>query len=153
MPGWLPSGALRFYYWVMRTLPGWRWAAIAGLMAVVMMAVLLAPACGDRETGALQGRVTIGPISPVQREGVKEEIPPEVYAARKVVVYDRGGRRLVEEVDLEDDGRYRVDLKPGVYTVDINRTGVDSSDEVPREVEIRAGETVLLDIDIDTGIR
>ena len=89
----------------------------------------------------------------MQREGVEEVIRPEVYAARKVVVYDRGGGRIIEEVDLGDDGHYSVDLKPGVYTVDINRIGVDSSDEVPREVEIRAGETVLLDIDIDTGIR
>ncbi len=127
-------------------------------MAVVMMAALLAPACGSggsaaAETGTLEGRVTIGPISPVQREGVEEEIPPEVYAARKVVVYDRGGRKLVEEVDLEDDGHYRVDLKPGIYVVDINRIGVDYSEQVPREIEIRSGETVVFDIDIDTGIR
>ena len=149
----MPAGVLRAYHWVMRTLLRWRWAVLAGVVTVATMVALLAPACGDGQTGTLQGRVTIGPISPVQREGVKEMIPPEVYAARKVVVYDRNGRRIIEEVDLEDDGHYRVDLKPGIYVVDINRLGIDFSDEVPRKVEIRAGGTVLLDIDIDTGIR
>ncbi len=152
----LPARALRFYHWVVRALWRWRLATIVDFLGPLVLMGLLVPACGSgaaTETGTLEGDVTIGPISPVQREGVKEVISPDVYAARKVVVYDRGGRRVIEEVDLEDDGHYSVDLKPGIYMVDINRLGIDSSDEVPREVEIRAGETVLLDIDIDTGIR
>ena len=44
-------------------------------------------------------------------------------------------------------------LKPGTYTVDINRIGMDSSDDVPQRVEIQLGITTRLDIDIDTGIR
>jgi hypothetical protein len=36
---------------------------------------------------------------------------------------------------------------------DINRIGVDSSTDVPRDIEIRVGETTRLDIEIDTGIR
>jgi hypothetical protein len=46
-----------------------------------------------------------------------------------------------------------VELDPGVYRVDINRIGVDSSSDVPEQVEIVAGLTFKLDIDIDTGIR
>jgi hypothetical protein len=129
--------------------------AVILILAAALLSAVLVGACrtGGQATGTLEGTVTIGPISPVQREGVKEEIPPEVYAARKVMVYDSGGKKLVQQVDLEDDGTYRVELKVGTYTVDINRIGVDSSDEVPRQVDIVAGETVLLDIDIDTGIR
>jgi hypothetical protein len=44
-------------------------------------------------------------------------------------------------------------LKPGIYTVDINRIGMDSSSDVPKQVEIKPDVTVSLDIDIDTGIR
>lgn len=125
-------------------------------IALLLLAAALAVAgCSGygSETGTLKGTVTIGPISPVQKEGVKEEVPPEVYAARKVMVYNASGNRLVEQVDLNDDGTYSVRLGTGTYTVDINRVGVDSRDDVPRKIEIRAEGTVVLDIDIDTGIR
>ncbi len=52
-----------------------------------------------------------------------------------------------------DDGTYWVELSPGTYLVDINRVGMDRSAEVPKTIQIRAGEMVTLDIDIDTGIR
>ena len=69
------------------------------------------------------------------------------------MVYDTHGSKLIEKVDLGHDGNYIVELDPGVYMIDINRLGIDSSSDVPREVEIRSGEVVEVDIDIDTGIR
>jgi hypothetical protein len=68
-------------------------------------------------------------------------------------VYAGTGSRLLKEVDIDPNGVYRVELQPGDYTVDINRIGIDSSSDVPRRVTIAAGETLQLDIDIDTGIR
>jgi hypothetical protein len=108
---------------------------------------------GTQQTGTLRGRVTIGPIWPVERPGDKFPIPPEVYEARKVMVYDKRGSKLIEKVDLGHDGGYAVELDAGTYMIDINRLGIDSSSDVPREVEIRSGEVVEVDIDIDTGIR
>ena len=108
---------------------------------------------GTVETGTLEGEVTIGPVSPVERPGEKPPIPCEVYEARKIVVYDKNGNNLIKQVDINCEGQYRVDLETGVYTIDINRVGIDHSGDVPRKVEIEAGETVTLNIDIDTGIR
>ena len=108
---------------------------------------------GTQQTGTLRGQVTIGPIWPVERPGDNFPISPEVYEARKVMVYDRHGSKLIKKVDLEHDGSYTVELNPGTYMIDINRLGIDSSSDVPREVEIRSGEVVEVDIDIDTGIR
>jgi len=108
---------------------------------------------GTQQTGTLRGQVTIGPIWPVERPGDNFPIPPEVYEARKVMVYDRHGSKLIKKVDLGHDGSYTVELNPGTYMIDINRLGIDSSSDVPREVEIRSGEVVEVDIDIDTGIR
>jgi len=105
------------------------------------------------EVGVLQGRVTIGPISPVERPGENPPIPPEVYESRKVMIYDQQRGQLVSKVDLDPDGYYRVALIPDIYVVDINYAGVDSSSDVPRKVEIRPGETLEVNIDIDTGIR
>jgi len=124
------------------------------VLLVVVIGLLLAGCSGGTlETGTLEGRVTIGPLSPVEQPGEKPPVPPEVYEARKVMVYDRSGSKLIEKVDLGQDGYYSVKLSPGIYTVDINYSGIDSSGDVPKKIEIRAGETVKLDIDIDTGIR
>ncbi len=119
---------------------------IAGLM-------LLGCSTTTTQTGVLEGTVTIGPIFPVERLGEKPPVPPEVYAARKIMVYDRSGKNLIKQVDLSNNGTYRVELKPGTYLVDINHIGIDRSAEVPKTIQIKTGETVKLDIDIDTGIR
>ena len=125
------------------------------LMALALLLLLLLPACADNAgEGVLSGQVSIGPLSPVVQPGdTPEPVPPEVYAARKIMVYDARGKKLVREVSLKTDGSYRTALKAGVYTVDINYGGIDHSPDVPRQVEITAGETFRLDIDIDTGIR
>jgi hypothetical protein len=123
------------------------------LALIITGLLLLGCSTGITEPGLLQGYVTIGPIWPVEKEGEEPEIPCEVYEARKIMVYDKNGRNLVKQVDIDCDGRYRVELEPGVYTVDINRIGVDFSSDVPEQVEIMAGTTFRLDIDIDTGIR
>jgi hypothetical protein len=126
-----------------------------------LMITALATAClflagcvdGTSEPGRLEGNVTIGPIMPVERPGQTYEIPCEVYKARKVMVYDRSHDKLIKQVDIDCSGHYSVELKPGQYVVDINRIGIDHSSEVPATVEIASGETVTLNIDIDTGIR
>ncbi len=127
------------------------------ILILVLMGLLLAgcsgSTVGSQPTGTLEGNVTIGPLQPVQREGEVTVVPPEVFAARKIMVYDKSGKNLIRQVDIDSKGHYQVELKPATYTVDINRGGIDSSSEVPRQIEIKAGETVTLRIDIDTGIR
>lgn len=107
----------------------------------------------EQNLGIFQGNVTIGPITPVERPGEKPPIPPEVYEARKIMVYDENKERLIVQVDIDNQGNYRVELKPGTYTVDINRIGIDHSSEVPKVIKIESGKTIVVDIDIDTGIR
>jgi len=74
---------------------------------------------------------------PVERSGVKYEIPCEVYEARTVMVYDRNREQLVQQVDIDCNGYYRVELEPGIYIIDINRIGIDHSSEVPAKVQIK----------------
>jgi len=121
----------------------------------VIIVCLSALSCSSSssDTGILHGKVSIGPLVPVVEEGVTYEVPCEVYEARKILLYRQNGKDLVEEVTIDCDGRYRIELKPGFYVVDINRTGIDTSSVVPSEVEILSQLTTRLDIDIDTGIR
>lgn len=123
------------------------------LMLLTVGFVISGCSNGNTEAGILTGKVTIGPISPVVRPGEELAIPCEVYEARKIMVYDGDKEELIEQVDIDCDGIYMVELKPDVYTIDINRIGVDYSTEVPLKIVIRTGETFELNLDIDTGIR
>lgn len=125
------------------------------VILLVAIIVLFIGGCSSvsSETGMLQGKVTIGPISPVERPGETSTIPCEVYEAIKIMVYDEKGNKLIQQIDIDCDGGYITELKPGIYTIDINRIGIDHSSDVPQKVEIKSSITVRLDIDIDTGIR
>jgi hypothetical protein len=101
--------------------------------------------------GILEGHVTIGPICPVEREDQPCPVPPEVYQARKILIFQGGN--LVTQVDLDPQGFYRVSLSPGVYRVDIHHIGIDHSADVPVLLAIESHRTIRLDISIDTGIR
>jgi hypothetical protein len=110
------------------------------------------------QTGTLEGTVTIGPIWPVERPGENLLVPAEVFEARRIMIYDGSGKSLVEQVDIlqidqSQVGHYSVQLRAGSYVIDINNIGMDRSAEVPQEVKIKTGQTIKLDIDIDTGIR
>ncbi|MGI2335881.1 MAG: META domain-containing protein [Dehalogenimonas sp.] len=48
----------------------------------------------EKTQGILRGSVTIGPITPVESPGEKPTVPPEVYEARKIMVYNESGDKL-----------------------------------------------------------
>jgi hypothetical protein len=116
----------------------------------------LAVACRPRvvQVGVLQGEVNIGPLVPAIREGQSEPTPsPEMYAARQIVIYAAAGGKEIQRVPIDATGNYRVELPVGAYIIDINRIGIDSADRLPTQVEIKSGETVILDVSIETGLR
>ena len=128
------------------------------LLSVVLAAIITSGCFSNAEDGLLQGKVSIGPLSPVEMPGEGINIDCDVYALRKIMVYDKEGKRLIRQVDItcsseENRAYYQVWLEAGIYLVDINHLGIDSSADVPKTVEITSGTTFKLDIDIDTGIR
>jgi hypothetical protein len=113
---------------------------------------------GTTESALLQGAVTIGPLTPVQQVGVCPTAAPGVFAARKIMVYDESGKKLVREaaitqIDSTANGYYTVLLAPGTYTVDINHGGIDRAANLPQKITLAANQTVTIDVSIDTGIR
>ncbi|MBI1742696.1 carboxypeptidase regulatory-like domain-containing protein [Candidatus Acetothermia bacterium] len=127
---------------------------LTSILGFVALGVVAGCAPVDYNTdiyGYLEGHVTIGPICPVEREGVPCPVPPEAYAAREIFIYQARG--IVARVQISSSGDYWVALRPGRYTVDINKVGMDRSQEVPREIDVSSGKTIRLDIEIDTGIR
>ena len=125
----------------------------AGFVLAAVALSTLGCSLGPKATGTLEGHVSIGPLVPVPREGEPEPTPaPEVYAGRQIVVFSGSGREIAR-VQIDGQGNYRLALPAGSYRVDINHAGIDSAAGLPAEVEILAGQTSRLDVDIDTGIR
>ena len=113
--------------------------------------VLPLPAAAD---GYLEGKAAIGPLQPVQRVGVPPPTPsPGVCTARGLVVYSADGRTEVVRFSFGPDCLYRVALPPGDYRVELARSGIDISKDLPQTVTITSGQVTLLDVNIDTGIR
>jgi len=103
-------------------------------------------------SGTLKGTVTIGPLCPVEPCSVPRDQVVAAYAARPLLITSKEGT-FVQSVTADPDTGYSISLRPGTYVVDIAHQGIGGSPDLPKTVTIRAGETVRLDIDIDTGIR
>lgn len=117
---------------------------------------LLRGECGissSAQLGILQGKVTVGPICPVERVGVPCPVPPEVYTSREVVVYRADGITEVARQHFTKDGSYQLALTGGTYIVNTPRQGPGGSKDLPQIMIIKAGETLNFNFDIDTGIR
>lgn len=125
-----------------------------GLSIIIVFFIVSGCSHIQNETGILEGNVSIGPLSPVSQAGVVEPTPaPEVYSARQIVIYSKNGKNELAKVPIQSDGSYRIELKTGEYLVDINHIGMDFSKDLPVLIEIKADQSVHLEIDIDTGIR
>lgn len=104
--------------------------------------------------GYLEGQVSIGPLQPVERVGVRPPTPsPAVCTARGLAVYELNTGAEAARFPLGPDCHYQVALPPGMYRVELDRRGIDFSKDLPRVVQITAGQSTNLDLSIDTGIR
>ncbi len=119
---------------------------------------------GGQEDAILRGKVTIGPLCPVSPCDVPPEQIAKVYGARKVIIYDQATQAKLAETNLSADGEYSFSLPPGSYIVDVSdgrgnalpldllhRTSIGNT--APKEARLQAGKPVVVDFDIDTGIR
>jgi len=123
-------------------------------LMILLLILFTSCALGPVEYGVLEGQVSIGPLVPVMREGEDAPTPaPEVYAAREIVIYKKNGKTEFTRLGIDSNGWYQGELPVGTYVIDINRLGIDSADNLPLEIEIKAEGTIRLDIEIDTGIR
>lgn len=136
-----------------------RLSKIRILALALLTGLLFASGCdkqNPQEGGFLIGKISIGPICPVER------IPPdpgclptaETYKAYPVGVWTANGERKVAQLYPALDGSYKTPLQTGNYLVilETNRRGIGGSN-LPAEVTIYSQDDTNLDINIDTGIR
>jgi len=124
-----------------------------GIMSlIVVMALNSGCIQAGSGTGTLTGNVSIGPLCPVEPCTVPHDRLVAAYAARPITISTPAGM-AVATVTADPETGYSVALKPGTYVIDIQHQGIGGGKELPVTVTIRSGETVRLDISIDTGIR
>lgn len=126
---------------------------------LLIFSLLVLAACSARTRpipalGTLAGKVSVGPLTPVERvDATPAPVPPEVYTTRAINVLSPDGKTLVKSVSFQADGTYRVELPPGEYLVELKRNGIDRAAELPAQITIHSGEILILDLNIDTGMR
>ena len=76
---------------------------------LVVLVLILLTACAPKEHGILQGKVSVGPLSPVVQEGVTEPTPdPSVYTSRQIVIFSENGKKEITKVPIQPDGSYSI---------------------------------------------
>lgn len=108
------------------------------------------------DKGFLEGKISIGPICPVETDPPDPGCLPtsETYKAYPVSVWTSNGRSKIILINPALDGSYKTDLEPGNYLIilETDRNNIGSSN-LPIEVTIISDNVTTLNIDIDTGIR
>lgn len=106
------------------------------------------------QNGFLQGKITIGPLCPVERipPDPKCQPTPETYAAWPIAVYSSNQETKITDIKPDATGFYKVELLVGTYVVNLEKQ-TPFARSLPQTVIVKGGETTVFDIDIDTGIR
>ena len=140
------------------------------ILIIIIFGTILSFACENAtnnttlKTGILEGKVTIGPLCPIEPCNLTPEQIAAIYEARKVIIYEKTSFRKIIEFRLNAEGEYAVLLNSGQYIVDIsdangNALPLDLSQRpqfgnaIPQEAELFSDQTTISDFDIDTGIR
>jgi hypothetical protein len=130
---------------------------ISGLAILLTLSFLTG--CNKKiqpESGYLDGVISIGPICPV------EKVPPdpgclptaETYKAYPVSIFTSDGKTRISQLSPSVDGHFSSELPPGNYLLRLDRSqNYIGGSNLPVEVTITSGDTTLLNINIDTGIR
>ena len=92
-------------------------------------------------------------LSPQARATLKARQGVELITSGELLVMDEQGTRELFTVDINAQGLYVIDLVPARYLINLKRTGIDRTSDLPKVVEIQANSVTTLNVSIDTGLR
>jgi len=103
------------------------------------------------QNGVLYGKVTISDCDPAaMRPFCNYFNTPEDYALRKILISKNGEDKAPVELNLDENGYFITNLKPGIYNVDINyysnKEKMDKSLDVPKTIVITEDKVVKFNI-------
>ena len=102
-------------------------------------------------TGTIEGKVSIGPWTPVEPVGGSHP-PPEVYTSRHIILENPLLPRT--EIPINGTGYFKAEVRSGTYTLTMTDCSfIGCSRVLPMTATVNPGQTTALQINIDTGIR
>jgi Carboxypeptidase regulatory-like domain len=120
------------------------------LFTRVALCCILWAGVAQEALGTLEGRITRGPLTPVERLGIPNSAP----VARARLGIATPTRQKITTVESNSEGEYSVQLAPGTYLVTvISPAGAFNRPNPPLTVTVKANKPTHLDIRLDTGIR
>jgi hypothetical protein len=124
-------------------------AALFALLVLVLPSGA-ASGCGGKVVtdSGVQGEVRIGPVSPVERQGVPNDAP---YVATLRIKRAADGK-VVAETKSAADGSFRVVLPPGGYVLE-PVSGDPLPIARPQDFSVASGQFTTVWVDYDSGIR
>jgi hypothetical protein len=122
-------------------------------LPILVLLLVASAACANGSAGdgaaGIEGRVTIGPQCPVEQMG--SPCPDAPYAGR-ITVTAHGD--TVAEGTSGSDGRFRIALAPGTYTVVAGpEEGQTIGVGTPVDVVVVTDAFTHVDLSVDSGIR
>lgn len=114
---------------------------------VLQMACARSPSIEPGDSG-IEGVVLLGPTCPV--ETPESPCPHRPIEAELTVIGD-GSDNVVRLGSSGPDGRFRVSVGPGDYTLSATASGAMSCD--PQDVTVEGGRFTEVTVQCDTGIR
>jgi hypothetical protein len=139
----------------------WRACLLVGLLVglatdpgAVAGAAHSGPSGRVARPSGLAGRALEAPTCPVERVPPQPGCAPRPLAAR-LRIQRAGGHTRAKTVQAGSDGRFRVSLLPGTYTVRALRLGDSLLPRPPGpvRVQVRTGRFTTITVTYDSGIR
>lgn len=117
------------------------------LLALLLVAVV---GCGGgpAATARIEGQVLAGPTCPV--ETPEQDCDPRPWTGTVRATAEDGVRF---EAETDGEGRYAIDVPPGVYTVVAVTGAAAPPTGIPQTVQVVDGQPLRLDLEVDSGIR
>lgn len=98
-------------------------------------------------SSGIEGQLTIGPVMPRTQDGIRNQ---RAYLGMVTVLDDQGN--TVTQIQSDADGHFRVELKPGTYTLQPRVRGPFPRSS-KRMVTVTDGQFTQVTIAFDSGIR
>jgi hypothetical protein len=80
-------------------------------------------------------------------------VPAQSYAEYPLIILSENGAKEIARVTADGQGHYRIELPPGEYILDALGRAPKRVRAKPQPFTVVSGQTVRVDMEIDTGIR
>jgi hypothetical protein len=105
-------------------------------------------------TGVLQGHLKIFSMETAKpADGSAQSVTRQTYQEYPLVVLSQNGNQQVAMITADAQGNFRANLAPGTYVLDIQNRVRKHARAKPVTFTVVSGQSVHVDIEMDTGIR